>query len=95
MPVFGVGEPLGSIRGVNNVYEGIWVHTDAYGCIRMHIGGKSVHLVAHCPNSSNELRHVFLKSDRSCQNRKYLSICVIHIYIYIYRYMNIYIYVNI
>ena len=49
-------------------YECIWVHTDAYGCIRMHIGGKSVHLVAHSPNSSNELRHVFLKSDRSCKN---------------------------
>ena len=59
---------------VNKAYGCIRVHMDAYGCIRMHIGSKSVHLVAHSPNSPNEIRHAFLKSDRSCKNWQYSSI---------------------
>ena len=76
-------------------YGCIWMYTDAHECIRMHIGCKSLHLVAHSPNLSNELRHVFLKSDRSCQNWQYLSILGIYIQIYVYIYVHTHIYIYI
>ena len=43
------------------------IHMDINIIINRNAGHKSVHLVAHSPNSSNELRHVFLKSDGFCQ----------------------------
>ena len=54
-----------------NIHIHININIDMNIINNIKLGGKSMHLVAHSPNSSNENRHPVLKSDNVCSG----SVC--------------------